>query len=78
MIKNVIVPSIKKRTLLGSYYYTTYQPIAGALRATGAASVAARSRGKLCFHFGLYLHHAHKSLGVGRYWRITSHAWETA
>jgi len=29
----------------------------GAVRATGVVSALARSSGKLCFHFGLYLHH---------------------
>ena len=43
-----------------------YQPIAGAVRATGVASTLARSSGKLCFHFGLYLHHTLMRLGVGR------------
>jgi len=38
--------SIKKGTPKSSS--TLYQPIAGAVKATGVASAAARSRGKLC------------------------------
>jgi hypothetical protein len=61
--------TIKKETPQGGL--SIYQPITGAVRATGVASAAARSRGKLCFHFGLYLHHTLMRLGVGRYWCIT-------